>query len=179
MLWSRIEKKKAAKNLRTGVKTCCYIYTICILAASVQALCGRYRKWIKGKIMFSKPHTLHLTAGSAVFLDSCNLWLRLCRGSENCFPCQHCCLLCSETREPNRFGLTCQNVLTKVHKIKTHGCSCLHGLRLLRFSWSLIVSWKNEITWIPHCPMDQRLPSSRQTKLLSVASLGSAVLGVL
>lgn len=127
--------------------------------------------------MFSKPRTLHLTAGSAVFLDSCNLWLRLCRGSENCFPCQHCCLLCSETREPNRFGLTCQNVLTKVHKIKTHGCSCLHGLRLLRFSWSLIVSWKNEITWIPHCPMDQRLPSSRQTKLLSVASLGSAVLG--
>lgn len=127
--------------------------------------------------MFSKPHTLHLTAGSAVFLDSCNLWLRLCRGSENCFPCQHCCLLCSETREPNRFGLTCQNVLTKVHKIKTHGCSCLHGLRLLRFPWSLIVSWKNEITWIPHCPMDQRLPSSRQTKLLSVASLGSAVLG--
>lgn len=127
--------------------------------------------------MFSKPRTLHLTAGSAVFLDSCNLWLRLCRGSENCFPCQHCCLLCSETREPNRFGLTCQNVLTKVHKIKTHGCSCLHGLRLLRFPWSLIVSWKNEITWIPHCPMDQRLPSSRQTKLLSVASLGSAVLG--
>lgn len=127
--------------------------------------------------MFSKPRTLHLTAGSAVFLDSCNLWLRLCRGSENCFLCQHCCLLCSETREPNRFGLTCQNVLTKVHKIKTHGCSCLHGLRLLRFSWSLIVSWKNEITWIPHCPMDQRLPSSRQTKLLSVASLGSAVLG--
>lgn len=127
--------------------------------------------------MFSKPRTLHLTAGSAVFLDSCNLWLRLCRGSENCFLCQHCCLLCSETREPNRFGLTCQNVLTKVHKIKTHGCSCLHGLRLLRFPWSLIVSWKNEITWIPHCPMDQRLPSSRQTKLLSVASLGSAVLG--
>lgn len=37
-------EKKAAKNLRTGVKTCCYIYTICILAASVQALCGRYRK---------------------------------------------------------------------------------------------------------------------------------------
>lgn len=127
--------------------------------------------------MFSKPRTLHLTAGSAVFLDSCNLWLRLCRGSENCFLCQHCCLLCSETREPNRFGLTCQNVLTKVHKIKTHGCSCLHGLRLLRFPWSLIVSWKNEITWIPHCPMDQTLPSSRQTKLLSVASLGSAVLG--
>lgn len=125
--------------------------------------------------MFSKPRTLHLTAGSAVFLDSCNLWLRLCRGSENCFPCQHCCLLCSETGEPDRFGLTCQNVLTKVHKIKTHGCSCLHGLRLLRFPWSLIVSWKNEITWILHCPMDQRpLFQANETAVCSLLGKCSA-----
>lgn len=89
--------------------------------------------------MFSKPCALHLTAGSAVFLESCNLWLGLCWGSENCFPCQQCCLLSSsETGEPGRFSLTCQNVLTKVHKrkLKTHGCCCLCGLRLMHFSWS-------------------------------------------
>lgn len=89
--------------------------------------------------MFSKPSALHLTAGSAVFLESCNLWLGLCWRLENCFPCQQCCLLSSlETGEPDRFSLMCQNVLTKVHKIKlkTRSCCCLRGLRLMHFSWS-------------------------------------------